>query len=94
MKHRGLSTELIHRGEDVTVHADAVNVPIYGSTTFLFDSADDVRRYQEGKTGKYLYSRYANPTIVVAEEKLAALDRAESARAVRVRHGRAYRRSC
>ena len=80
MKQRGLSTELIHRGEDVTVHADAVNVPIYGSTTFLFDSADDVRRYQEGKTGKYLYSRYANPTIVVAEDKLAALDRAESAR--------------
>jgi cystathionine beta-lyase/cystathionine gamma-synthase len=80
VKQRGLSTELIHRGEDVTVHADAVNVPIYGSTTFLFDSADDVRRYQEGKTGKYLYSRYANPTVVVAEDKLAALDRAESAR--------------
>ena len=80
MKERGLSTELIHRGEDVTRHADAVNVPVYGSTTFLFDSADEVRRYQEGKSDKYLYSRYANPTIVVAEEKLAALDRAESAR--------------
>jgi cystathionine beta-lyase/cystathionine gamma-synthase len=80
MKERGLSTELIHRGEDVTRHGDAVNVPVFGSTTFLFESADEVRRYQEGKTDKYLYSRYANPTIVVVEEKLAALDRAESAR--------------
>jgi len=38
-----------------------------------------VRLYQEGKVQKYLYSRYANPTVVVAEEKLAALDGAESA---------------
>lgn len=80
MKERGLSTELIHRGEDLPLHVDALNVPVYGSTTFLFENAEDVRRYQEGKSDKYLYSRYANPTIVVAEEKLAALDRAESAR--------------
>jgi hypothetical protein len=80
VKERGLSTELIHRGEDEPLHADALNVPIYGSTTFLFENAEDVRRYQEGKSAKYLYQRYANPTIVVAEEKLAALDRAESAR--------------
>jgi cystathionine beta-lyase/cystathionine gamma-synthase len=79
MKERGLSTELIHRGEDAPVHADSVNVPIYQTTTFLFESADEVRRYQEGKVDKYLYSRYANPTIVVTEQKIAALDRAEAA---------------
>ena len=49
MKPRGLSTELIHRGEDVPVRADAVGVPIYETTTFLFENADEVRRYQEGK---------------------------------------------
>lgn len=79
MKERGLSTELIHRGEDSPVHAESVNVPIYQTTTFLFESADEVRRYQEGKVDKYLYSRYANPTIVVTEHKIAALDRAEAA---------------
>jgi cystathionine beta-lyase/cystathionine gamma-synthase len=79
MKQRGLSTELIHRGEDAPVRADSVNVPIYETTTFLFENADEVRRYQEGKVEKYLYSRYANPTIVVTEQKIAALDRAESA---------------
>ncbi len=79
MKTRGLATELIHRGEDAPVHADSVNVPIYETTTFLFESADEVRRYQEGRVDKYLYSRYANPTIVVTEQKIAALDRAEAA---------------
>jgi methionine-gamma-lyase len=79
MRPKGLSTELIHRGEDAPVHADSVNVPIYETTTFLFESADEVRRYQEGTVDKYLYSRYANPTVVVAEQKIAALDRAEAA---------------
>jgi cystathionine beta-lyase/cystathionine gamma-synthase len=79
MKPRGISTELIHRGEDAPVRADSVNVPIYETTTFLFENADEVRRYQEGTVDKYLYSRYANPTIVVTEQKVAALDRAEAA---------------
>src|SRR5512140_3277819 len=79
MKTRGLATELTHCGEDAPVHADSVNVPIYETTTFLFENADEVRRYQEGRVDKYLYSRYANPTIVVTEQKIAALDRAEAA---------------
>jgi cystathionine beta-lyase/cystathionine gamma-synthase len=78
-KPRGLATELIHRGEERPPRAEPVNVPIYETTTFLFESAEEVRRYQEGKAEKFLYSRYANPTVVVTEQKLAALDRAEGA---------------
>lgn len=79
MTRRGQSTELIHRGEDRPPKADPVNVPIYETTTFLFESADEVRQYQEGRAEKFLYSRYANPTVVVTEQKLAALDDAEGA---------------
>jgi cystathionine beta-lyase/cystathionine gamma-synthase len=79
MKTRGIATELIHCGEDEPVRADSVNVPVYATTTFLFENADEVRRYQEGRVEKYLYSRYANPTVVVTEQKIAALDRAEAA---------------
>jgi cystathionine beta-lyase/cystathionine gamma-synthase len=79
MKTRGVATELIHCGEDMPVRADAVGIPIYETTTFLFENADEVRRYQEGTVSKYLYSRYANPTVVATEQKLAALDRAEAA---------------
>ncbi|MBP1633472.1 MAG: mdeA 2 [Acidobacteria bacterium] len=79
MTRRGLSTELIHRGEDRPPRAEPINVPIYETTTFLFESAEDVRRYQEGRAEKYLYSRYGNPTVVVTEQKLAALDGADGA---------------
>lgn len=80
MKPRGQATELIHVGEDRLPRAEPVNVPIYQTTTFLFESADEVLRYQQGKaTEKFLYSRYANPTVVVTEQKIAALDGAEAA---------------
>lgn len=46
MTKRGLSTELIHRGEDAPQRAEPVNVPVYATTTFLFESAEEVRLYQ------------------------------------------------
>ena len=38
-----------------------------------------MRRYNEGGSGQYLYSRYENPTVVAVEQKLAAADGAEQA---------------
>jgi cystathionine beta-lyase/cystathionine gamma-synthase len=38
-----------------------------------------VRAYNEGKSAKYLYSRYANPTVTPVEQKIAALEGAEAA---------------
>jgi len=74
---KGFSTTLIHRGER---QADgALTTPIYETTTFVFDSAAAVQRYNEGKSSQFLYSRYENPTIVATEEKLAAADGAEAA---------------
>src|SRR5207247_9471710 len=35
--------------------------------------------YNEGRSQKYLYSRYSNPTSVSVEKKLAAIDHAEAA---------------
>jgi len=79
MTTRGRATELIHRGQETPWQIDSVTVPIVETTTFVFESADEVRRYQEGTARKYLYSRYANPTVFAAEQKLAALDGAEAA---------------
>jgi cystathionine beta-lyase/cystathionine gamma-synthase len=76
---RGFSTTLIHRGEGKVQPAGSLTTPIYETTTFVFDSADEVRRYNEGKAAHYLYSRYENPTVVAAEEKLAAADDADAA---------------
>jgi cystathionine beta-lyase/cystathionine gamma-synthase len=76
---KGSSTNLIHLGEGLTAEAAPLVVPVYETTTFVFDSAEEVKRYQDGLSAKFLYSRYENPTVVVAERKLAALDGAEAA---------------
>lgn len=76
---KGPATELIHAGEVDRIAAVPLTTPIYETTTFVFDSAREVVAYNEGRSSKYLYSRYSNPTLVSVERKLAALDRAESA---------------
>ena len=75
----GPATQLIHAGE--TDHGVPVplTTPIYETTTFVFENAEEVAAYNSGRSAKYLYSRYTNPTVISAEEKLAALDRTESA---------------
>jgi len=72
------ATKLIHAGESVDTGATpSLTVPIYETSTFVFDSVADVIKYQEGKLNGYLYSRYENPTVVAVEQKLAAVDGAE-----------------
>src|SRR3954463_3189837 len=75
----GVATRLIHAGEMDRAAVAPLTTPIYETTTFVFDNAAEVVAYNEGRSNKYLYSRYTNPTVVSAEQKLAALDRAESA---------------
>jgi len=76
---KGPATELIHAGEADRGVAVPLTTPIYETTTFVFDSAQEVLEYNQGRSSKYLYSRYTNPTVVAVEKKLAALDRAEAA---------------
>src|SRR5262245_29385858 len=76
---RGPATELIHAGESDHGQPVPLTTPIYETTTFVFENADEVVAYNEGRSRKYLYSRYTNPTVISAEQKLAALDRAEAA---------------
>jgi cystathionine beta-lyase/cystathionine gamma-synthase len=72
------ATRLIHAGESVDAGATpSLTTPIYETSTFVFDSAADVVKYQEGRLNGYLYSRYENPTVVAVEQKLAAVDGAE-----------------
>jgi cystathionine beta-lyase/cystathionine gamma-synthase len=79
VKNRGAATELIHAGESDIGTPVPLTTPIYETTTFVFENTEEVVAYNEGRSSKYLYSRYTNPTIVSAERKLAALDRAENA---------------
>jgi cystathionine beta-lyase/cystathionine gamma-synthase len=73
------ATEIVQGSSGVNRDADPLTTPIYETTTFLFDSAADVKAYNEGRSSRFLYSRYSNPTVVAVEKTIAALEGAETA---------------
>ena len=49
-------------------------MPIVQSTTFRFDTVEDVAAVFDDPTLAYIYSRFANPTVDAVEKKIAALE--------------------
>lgn len=49
-------------------------VPIVQSTTYVYDSTDDVAAVFDDPTKSLIYSRFENPTVMAVEEKIAALE--------------------
>ncbi len=49
-------------------------VPIYASSTYVFDSAEQGMHRFDGTEEGFIYSRWGNPTIKEAEDKIAALE--------------------
>src|ERR1700755_593909 len=49
-------------------------VPIYASSTFVYDEAEQGMRRFSGQEQGYIYSRWGNPTFTEAENKIAALE--------------------
>ena len=72
-------TDLVHGGDRVPGDPVPLTTPVFETTTYLFDSAAEVIAYNEGRSDKYLYTRYGNPTVIATEQVLAALDDAEGA---------------
>jgi cystathionine beta-lyase/cystathionine gamma-synthase len=72
-------TQMIHTSAGSGDGVGALTTPIYETTTFVFDTAEQVREYAEGKSEKFLYSRYANPTVLAVEKTLAAIEGGETA---------------
>jgi cystathionine beta-lyase/cystathionine gamma-synthase len=72
-------TQMIHTSAGSGDGVGALTTPIYETTTFVFDTAEQVREYAEGKSQKFLYSRYANPTVLAVEKTIAATEGGETA---------------
>jgi len=49
-------------------------VPIVQSTTYVYDSTEEVASVFDEPTKSLIYSRFANPTVMAVEAKLAALE--------------------
>ncbi len=74
-----IDTLAVRGGEGGRHGYDAVTVPIVCTATYGFSGSQEIRDYFEGRTEREEYGRYGNPTVGVAEQKLAALDHAEDA---------------
>src|SRR5207248_7587780 len=74
------ATLAIHAGEPKRHGVNVgVGTNICRSSTFTFSSTQEMKQWAEGKNRAYIYTRYGNPTLTVAEEKIAALESAEAA---------------
>lgn len=78
LKGKGLGTQAIHGGHSKNPFG-TLATPIYQTSTFVFDSAEQGgRRFALEEEG-YIYSRLGNPTTAVIEEKIALLEHGEMA---------------
>jgi methionine-gamma-lyase len=59
-----------HRQDPMYAH----QTPIYASSTYVYDTAEQGMRRFSGEEEGFIYSRWGNPTIFEAEEKIAALE--------------------
>jgi cystathionine beta-lyase/cystathionine gamma-synthase len=73
-----LSTRAIH-GLRLYPHRAAVATPIVQTSTYRFADSGDAVRYAAGDPDVYVYSRYHNPTVREAEERLALMMEADRA---------------
>jgi methionine-gamma-lyase len=74
----GFGTRAIHAGYEKNEHG-ALATPIYQTSTFMFESAEQGgKRFALEEEG-YIYSRLGNPTNAQLEAKLANLENAEAA---------------
>ncbi len=78
-KRLGDATLAIHAGEEKFHVGTAVGTTISRTSNFTFASTEEMKQWAEGKSSAYIYSRYGNPTLAVAEKKIAALEGAEDA---------------
>lgn len=81
MEKMGFSTRAIHAGH-FSNKFGALATPIYQTSTFIFDNAEQGgRRFALEEEG-YIYSRLGNPSCAEIEDKLASLEEGEAALAV------------
>lgn len=73
------STLAIHGGEGKHGRNSPVTAPVVRASNFTFADTAEMKRWAEGKSKAYIYTRYGNPTLTVAEAKIAELERAEAA---------------
>ena len=79
----GFDTLCLHAGQIPDAATGARALPIYQTTSFVFDSADHAASLFNLQTFGNVYSRISNPTVAALEERVAALEGGRAALAAR-----------
>lgn len=75
----GESTIAVHAGTMDDDRTGAVGTPIYQTSTFTLGESEYTAVEEGHARDKFIYTRYGNPSQWAVQNKLAALERAESA---------------
>ncbi|MFA6111188.1 MAG: aminotransferase class I/II-fold pyridoxal phosphate-dependent enzyme [Candidatus Latescibacterota bacterium] len=70
----GPSTRSVHAGEDRLKFARSLVNPVAQTATYIFETVEEFAAFKAGEVPSYEYGRYGNPTLAVAEAKIAALE--------------------
>jgi O-acetylhomoserine (thiol)-lyase len=78
----GFETRMLHAGHIPDAVVGARAVPIYQTTSYVFNDADYAAQLFELKQYGNIYTRISNPTTAVFEERIASLENGTGAVAV------------
>ena len=74
MSNSNFSTDALHVGHDVTKTQGTRAVPLYQSTSYVFNNAEHAANLFALAEPGYIYTRLNNPTTDVLEQRMAALE--------------------
>lgn len=75
-----LETLLAHFGEDRKSHKGAVVPPIFQNSLFTFESWEEIDKAFDDRVNNSIYTRGNNPSVLLAEQKIAKLANGERAK--------------
>ena len=70
----GFDTRSIHAGQTVDSDTSARNLPIFLTSSYVFDNAEHAKQRFALENLGPVYSRLTNPTVEVVENRLASLE--------------------
>ena len=68
------NTKALHSGYQPENNIGSRAVPIYQTTSYMFEDTDSAAALYNLEKGGHVYTRLTNPTIAVLEERVAALE--------------------
>jgi cystathionine gamma-synthase/methionine-gamma-lyase len=70
-----IATQVVHTGEaDAAPIGQPTAMPIYASSTFTYETMDEIDKVFAGEKAGYIYTRYGNPTVAALENVIRQIE--------------------